>query len=379
VTTDPWRGIAVVAMTVVALASLVQAHEQSPAAARQAAGSLRLSAEVAAPGSVIEARGWVAPRSRRRVVLQRRVRGSWTAVVAGESSRRGRYVLETTLPNVPSKVVRYRVKMPRSTVGDRVLRRRFTPTDTVRTTDLPTTPSPPPSPPPSPSPSTPPPTSPPPAPPTTGPAGPVVAAWEMDEPAGSTTMLDSSGHGHHGAIDRGAAAAGLVLNGAYFSWSARCRDCPPLATARVVQVPDSAALEIPDPTIRYALEFRFSTTSPYGNLMQKGQSNTAGGQIKVQDPIRLSCVFKGAAGQQMVARSTTPLNDGVWHTAACVHAASSTQLWVDGVLVARTTAGVGPLDNASSFVIGGKTECDQRSVGCDYYSGLMDWVRVSRG
>jgi hypothetical protein len=149
--------------------------------------------------------------------------------------------------------------------------------------------------------------------------------------------------------------------------------------ARVVQVPDSSALEIPDPTVSFALEFRFRTTAAYGNLMQKGQSHTAGGQFKVENPERLRCVFKGADGATEIAQSPRPLNDGVWHTVACVHTASSVQQWVDDVLVAETAAGVGRIDNAFPFVIGGKTECDQQAVGCDYFSGSIDWTRISRG
>ena len=26
--------------------------------------------------------------------------------------------------------------------------------------------------------------------------------------------------------------------------------------------------------------------------------------------------------------------------------------------------------------IGGKTDCDQRDVGCDYYAGDLDWVEI---
>jgi hypothetical protein len=201
----------------------------------------------------------------------------------------------------------------------------------------------------------------------------------MNEPAGSTLMLDDSGHGHHGAIDRDAAAAGLDLSGSYYAWSPRCRDCPPIALPRVVQVPDSADLEIPDATVRYSLEVRFNTTSAYGNLMQKGQSATAGGQIKLEDPIGLRCVFKGANGKKAVVTATQPLNDGKWHIVACVHTASSVAQWVDGVLVAESSVGTGPINNGAPFVIGGKTLCDQKSVGCDYYSGLIDWTRISHG
>ena len=32
--------------------------------------------------------------------------------------------------------------------------------------------------------------------------------------------------------------------------------------------------------------------------------------------------------------------------------------------------------NSWPLSIGGKTVCDQRSVGCDYYAGELGWVRI---
>ena len=192
-------------------------------------------------------------------------------------------------------------------------------------------------------------------------------------------MVDGSGRGRHGVISADAAAAGLVLHGSHYAWSARCRDCPPVALPRLVQVADSAALDISDPAVRWAVEFRFSTDKPDGNIMQKGQSSTSGGQIKVEDAGGLRCVFKGANGSTVVATGSRRLDDGAWHTVACVHTATSVSQYVDGVLVAQTAGRTGPIDNAEPFVLGGKLLCDQRDVGCDYYSGAIDWVRVLHG
>ena len=141
---------------------------------------------------------------------------------------------------------------------------------------------------------------------------------------------------------------------------------------------DSAALDIPDPAVRWTVEFRFSTDKSHGNIMQKGQSSARGGQIKVEDASGLRCVFKGASST-VVATGTQRLDDGVWHTVACVHTATSVSQWVDGVLVAQTAGRTGPIDNGEPFVLGGKRLCDQRAVGCDYYSGSIDWVRVLHG
>ena len=370
-----WLVAAVGLLVAASMVGVTGGRDASRAAAAPVAGTLRLSAEVAAPRSLVTARGRVASHSRRRVVLQRSVGGPWRRVDVGRSSRRGRYELVSRLPGASGIVVRYRVYLPQWRRGSRVLPRRFTSTDSLRTAGAPDTPLPSPTPAPAPVPPAPP--SPPG--PTADPTGPFVADWAMDEPAGSTTMVDRSGHGHHGAISADAAEAGLELHGSYYSWSDRCRDCPPVALPRVVQVPDSAELEIPDPAVPWTLELRFSTTAAYGNLMQKGQVTTPGGEIKVEDPAGLKCVFRGANGEHVIARSPQPLNDGAWHTVACVHTATSVSQWVDGVLVAETQARTGPIDNREPFVIGGKRLCDQQTVGCDYYSGLVDWARITRG
>jgi hypothetical protein len=367
-----WPAVAVGVVALAVVLSVMTWREQPVASASQVkvSGSLRLSADVAEPGAKIRARGRVVPRVKRRVVLQRAVGRSWKPVASGMSSRRGRYTLVTRLPRMESARVRYRVRLPRWTVRGKVLSRRVTPIAAVRTTSAPptTVPTPAPVPPPS-APARP-----------ALPAGQVaVASWSMDEPGGATTMVDGSGRGHHGAISASAASAGLVLHGSHYTWSSRCRDCPPVALPRLVQVADSAVLDIPDPAVRWAVELRFSTDKPHGNIVQKGQASTGGGQIKVEDASALRCVFKGANGSAVVATGTRRLDDGAWHTVACVHTATSVSQWVDGVLVAQTSGRTGPIDNGEHFVLGGKRLCDQRDVGCDYFSGAIDWARVVHG
>ncbi len=66
----------------------------------------------------------------------------------------------------------------------------------------------------------------------------VVADWQLDESAGSSVMVDSSGNGINGQISPDAASVGLTSNGSYYSWAERCPACLPVQEARVVQVPD---------------------------------------------------------------------------------------------------------------------------------------------
>jgi hypothetical protein len=204
----------------------------------------------------------------------------------------------------------------------------------------------------------------------------VVADWQMNEPAGTTVMHDSVGD-HDGAVD----PTGVTANGSFYHWDRRCPACPPTAPERVVTVADSAELDIPDAGVPYVLEFRYRTRSAFGNIMQKGQSGTTGGQIKVQLPKgKVQCLFKGANGVRVGAGSGSNVyNDGRWHTVKCVHTNARVETWVDGVRVGVKNGSTGPIDNAKVFAIGGKTNCDQVKVTCDYYSGDIDWVRVTRG
>jgi hypothetical protein len=217
-------------------------------------------------------------------------------------------------------------------------------------------------------------------PPAAGGAAAAAADWELDDLAGSTLMADSSGNGIDGQIAADAASQGLTLNGSYYHWSDRCPACLPVQKSRVVQVPDDGRLEIPDASVPYTLEFRFRTTHGYGNLMQKGQAASTGGQIKVQLPKgKVQCLFTGIDGRVGTGSGTHVYDDGQWHTVQCIHTAATVETWVDGVRVGVKRGSTGPIDNAKAFTVGGKLNCDQVTVTCDYFSGDVDFIRISHG
>jgi hypothetical protein len=207
-------------------------------------------------------------------------------------------------------------------------------------------------------------------------AGPsLVADWEMNEPAGTTVMTDATGN-HNGVVH----PSGVSANGMSYHWEQRCPACLPAAPERVVVVADSAELDIADPALSYTLEFRYHTRGGYGNIMQKGQSGTTGGQIKVQLPQgRPQCLFKGANGMRVGSGSPAAINDGQWHTVKCVHTQTQVLTYVDGVRMGLKNGSTGPINNAKPFVVGGKLSCDQVTTTCDYFSGDIDWVRITRG
>jgi hypothetical protein len=88
---------------------------------------------------------------------------------------------------------------------------------------------------------------------------------------------------------------------------------PPANPQRLVQVPHNARLN--PGTGDFAVEVRLRTTHSFGNVIQKGQSGSAGGYFKLQQPNgKISCLFRGSAGSSTASSGTTRVNDGQWHT-----------------------------------------------------------------
>jgi len=201
-----------------------------------------------------------------------------------------------------------------------------------------------------------------------------VAYWQMDERHGARTMQDSSGNRLDGVI------GGEVDTDVYTSGATGYRfgklepDTPPTHPRHLVTVPASTEL---DPGDRdFAVTVRLRTTYQFGNIIQKGQATVRGGNFKLQIPNGiLECIFRGSDGTMLVA-SPRRLNDGRWHTARCERTYSSLTLTVDGSPVARRSGWTGSIANSWPLSIGGKTDCDQVHVGCDYYAGDLDYVEI---
>jgi hypothetical protein len=208
-----------------------------------------------------------------------------------------------------------------------------------------------------------------------------VALWEMNEGPGATSMHDSSGNGLNGNIvPSDQIQTGFTFNGATgYHWVRRAPNQPPAVPERIIQVPDNDQLDPTDPSVTYTLEVRYRTREDFGNIVQKGQANTRGGQIKIQNPMgRPSCLFTGAI-RRVSTRSTVALNDNAWHVLTCVKTATSVTIFVDGVQNHRQNGNTGVINNSIPYTVGGKINCDQIEITCDYFSGDIDYVRIYKG
>ncbi len=206
----------------------------------------------------------------------------------------------------------------------------------------------------------------------------VEASYQMNEPSGATTMTDSSGHGLNGRIDQDGLNTGFTFGGAIgYQWPRRNPTAPPASPERVIQVADHPHLDPGSDT--FTVEIRYRTKEKFGNIIQKGQSTTVGGQWKIQNPGGMpSCLFKGSL-RRVATRVTAPINDNTWHTLTCVRTSTEVTAYVDGVFNNRQRGNTGSIDNRLPMTVGGKLFCDQITVTCDYYSGEIDYVKITRG
>lgn len=213
----------------------------------------------------------------------------------------------------------------------------------------------------------------------------LLADWEMNEAPGSQVMTDNSGNNITGAIGS-AVQVGTFLDGATgYAWDNGSPTAPPPKPERLVQVNDSRL----NPGNRdFAITVRFRTTRSYGNMIQKGQSQTPGGYFKWEIPSGiLMCLFRSRSlngtllGEKSVkSPATMPLNDGVWHTVRCEKTVDRVTMTIDGTTTVQSNRGtIGSISNNVPLTIAGKGNCDQVEVTCDYFSGNIDYVRIEAG
>jgi hypothetical protein len=203
-----------------------------------------------------------------------------------------------------------------------------------------------------------------------------VAIWAMDESAGTRIMHDSSGNRLNGQIGDEVGVDSRYAGAVGFRFGRLKPDTPPTHPQHLVVVPSNSLL---DPGADdFAVTMRLRTTDQFGNIVQKGQATVPGGSWKLQIPSgHVQCWFRGSAGAVLVT-APQPINDGRWHIIRCDRADGGVSLAIDGRTVAEKYGATGRIANNWPLSIGGKTDCDQRAVGCDYFAGDLDYVAIER-
>jgi hypothetical protein len=208
-------------------------------------------------------------------------------------------------------------------------------------------------------------------------SAPVAALWTFDDAQGQPTATDVGPDGLDGTVGADV-RTGLVDDGVTaYRFPEVAPNAPPVRPEHLVTVPDTPRLD-PDDGV-FTVTVRFRTTSSPSNIVQKGQRESGGGYWKVEQVDgRARCTFMGSSGQGVSAESGRKVDDGRWHTVMCARTPDDVTLYVDGVRDGRTSGATGPIANSWPLAIGGKSDCDQQGVGCDYFSGDIDLVRIEK-
>jgi hypothetical protein len=203
-----------------------------------------------------------------------------------------------------------------------------------------------------------------------------VLDLQLNERAGASFARDASGMGHRGTI-----GSHVVMNGRFALFDRHPhREGDYYDLDHLVVIPDAADASLDPGKSDFRVGFRFRTQYRHQNIVQKGQALDPGGQVKLElAEGRLSCLYRTPYGSATARTGTSRLlNDSRWHSVRCVRSASAVTLYVDGALAARRSRPTGMLDNTAAWTIGGKPDCEADSVGCDYYAGQIDYLRISK-
>lgn len=205
----------------------------------------------------------------------------------------------------------------------------------------------------------------------------VAGLWTFDEPEGERTAADLGPDGLKGMVGD-EVRTGLDEDGVLvYRFPKVAPNSPPVRPGHLVEVKDAPRLD-PDDAV-FTVTVRFRSASSPANIVQKGQRDSAGGYWKVEQVDgRVRCAFVDADLAGVSASSTRRTDDGRWHTVMCVRTPKDVTLYLDGVRVMRVGGSTAPIANRWPLVIGGKKDCDQASIGCDYFSGDVDLVRIEK-
>ena len=204
-----------------------------------------------------------------------------------------------------------------------------------------------------------------------------LADWEMNEGSGATTMIDSSGH-VNGTIGSAVQTGVSVMGATVYRWPFASPTAPPPKPERIVQAHSNS---LTPGSGTYTVSLRYRTTQHFGNIVQKGQAGSPGGYFKVENPHgQINCVFRGVVSGKLVRKAVTSpavLSNGAFHVATCTRTANALTLTIDGSVVDTAHGSTGNISNTRPVTIGGKLNCDQIKTTCDYYTGDIDWVKLS--
>lgn len=215
-----------------------------------------------------------------------------------------------------------------------------------------------------------------------------LSAWNMDEPTGATVMTGSPGPS--GTIGNLVTTGVPTDTSSGYSFPGGNPLPPQPNPEKIVTVPDQTDLR-PEAGA-YSITVRLKTgNTQNGNVVQKGQTSTRGGMVKVElHAGRVYCTWldktwtkvNPSPSSHLALSQPAPVNQ--WATVTCArstdaYGARTTTLTVNGT-TNRVNRWVGTIDNDWVVSIGGKPRCSTIPVvECDYYHGVLDFVKITAG
>lgn len=175
--------------------------------------------------------------------------------------------------------------------------------------------------------------------------------WHMTDPAGSTTMADSTGP------NRGTLTGTVAATGPYFTFTA-----PTLAAGGQVVVPTSTTLDPLANRLQFSVQVRTGTVPavPDYDLFRKGTVSGQEYKLEIQPNGQATCSFTGDVGHATVQNGPA-LGDGRWHTITCSKDATTVTLTIDGQSWTKTVT-IGSISSTKDLVIGAYP-------GADFFNG----------
>ena len=201
-----------------------------------------------------------------------------------------------------------------------------------------------------------------------------AGTWTFNEGPNASVAVDTSGNALHAEVGDEVNTGLTFNNRTYYNfpsegaWGGENHE-------RLVLVPDTPELDPGVDMYRVAIAIR--TRAAGVNVIQKGQSNTYGGFWKIETHNGLAtCLFRGSNDESSGVGSGKRVDDGKWHRIVCTRFPDRVVMRVDGVVTDTRYHVSGSVSNSKYLAIGGKPECGG-SVGCDYYIGDIDYVRIT--
>jgi hypothetical protein len=199
-----------------------------------------------------------------------------------------------------------------------------------------------------------------------------AALWHMDEAAGASTMVDSSGEGNDGRVPAGVTTGIAGAAGKAYHFDGRS----------LVRVPHDPSLNPGTAPITVSAWIRVPANLAKGdyNVVQKGVATTTGGAYKLEIHASTTtkfgfpaCAFNGPTTAKNRVYGPVRINDGQWHRVECHLTATQAYAVVDGRSGPVAKRVVTSISNSTDVTLGGKPT-DQH-----YFLGDLDEVSIRIG